>query len=318
MISKYKYMVYPDGKVHDVVIRGISLTEENVLLMTYYDYTESADMFTTLIKVDGKYMKNPAHKRFDEYTIIGDLNLDKFIEQNLNYDIIGCYTFNKTQKNNELDNQLQPQPQPQPARPIPPSDRNNNKSNTNMDNELDNQLQPQPQPQPARPIPPSDRNNNKSNTNMDNEVELFVVIDGTSSFSETGFVVFEENKSNIKPEFEYTQFTRKQKYNPLVYKALIRANMLETDDVYNMDFNTPKKNTHYVVHCVKCMDKEKFIATKQMIDNESMYVINPKNSEKTPADVSFCNGYLGEYPLKTARMLFYPHSKENTTEPTKK
>lgn len=284
MISKYKYMVYPDGKVHDVVIRGISLTEENVLLMTYYDYTESADMFTTLIKVDGKYMKNPAHKRFDEYTIIGDLNLDKFIEQNLNYDIIGCYTFNKTQKNNELDNQLQPQPQPQPA----------------------------------RPIPPSDRNNNKSNTNMDNEVELFVVIDGTSSFSETGFVVFEENKSNIKPEFEYTQFTRKQKYNPLVYKALIRANMLETDDVYNMDFNTPKKNTHYVVHCVKCMDKEKFIATKQMIDNESMYVINPKNSEKTPADVSFCNGYLGEYPLKTARMLFYPHSKENTTEPTKK
>lgn len=284
MISKYKYMVYPDGKVHDVVIRGISLTEENVLLMTYYDYTESADMFTTLIKVDGKYMKNPAHKRFDEYTIIGDLNLDKFIEQNLNYDIIGCYTFNKTQKNNELDNQLQPQPQPQPA----------------------------------RPIPPSDRNNNKSNTNMDNEVELFVVIDGTSSFSETGFVVFEENKSNIKPEFEYTQFTRKQKYNPLVYKALIRANMLETDDVYNMDFNTPKKNTHYVVHCVKCMDKEKFIATKQMIDNESMYVINPKNSEKTPADVSFCNGYLGEYPLKTAKMLFYPHSKENTTEPTKK
>lgn len=284
MISKYKYMVYPDGKVHDVVIRGISLTEENVLLMTYYDYTESADMFTTLIKVDGKYMKNPAHKRFDEYTIIGDLNLDKFIEQNLNYDIIGCYTFNKSQKNNELDNQLQPQPQPQPA----------------------------------RPIPPSDRNNNKSNTNMDNEVELFVVIDGTSSFSETGFVVFEENKSNIKPEFEYTQFTRKQKYNPLVYKALIRANMLETDDVYNMDFNTPKKNTHYVVHCVKCMDKEKFIATKQMIDNESMYVINPKNSEKTPADVSFCNGYLGEYPLKTARMLFYPHSKENTTEPTKK
>lgn len=282
MISKYKYMVYPDGKVHDVVIRGISLTEENVLLMTYYDYTESADMFTTLIKVDGKYMKNPAHKRFDEYTIIGDLNLDKFIEQNLNYDIIGCYTFNKTQKNNELDNQLQPQPQP------------------------------------ARPIPPSDRNNNKSNTNMDNEVELFVVIDGTSSFSETGFVVFEENKSNIKPEFEYTQFTRKQKYNPLVYKALIRANMLETDDVYNMDFNTPKKNTHYVVHCVKCMDKEKFIATKQMIDNESMYVINPKNSEKTPADVSFCNGYLGEYPLKTAKMLFYPHSKENTTEPTKK
>lgn len=284
MISKYKYMVYPDGKVHDVVIRGISLTEENVLLMTYYDYTESADMFTTLIKVDGKYMKNPAHKRFDEYTIIGDLNLDKFIEQNLNYDIIGCYTFNKTQKNNELDNQLQPQPQPQPA----------------------------------RPIPPSDRNNNKSNTNMDNEVELFVVVDGTSSFSETGFVVFEENKSNIKPEFEYTQFTRKQKYNPLVYKALIRANMLETDDVYNMDFNTPKKNTHYVVHCVKCMDKEKFIATKQMIDNESMYVINPKNSEKTPADVSFCNGYLGEYPLKTAKMLFYPHSKENTTEPTKK
>ena len=284
MISKHKYMVYPDGKVHDVAIRGISITEENVLLMTYYDYTESADMFTTLIKVDGKYMKNPAHKRFDEYTIIGDLNLDKFIEQNLNYDIIGCYTFNKTQKNNELDNQLQPQPQPQPA----------------------------------RPIPPSDRNNNKSNTNMDNEVELFVVIDGTSSFSETGFVVFEENKSNIKPEFEYTQFTRKQKYNPLVYKALIRANMLETDDVYNMDFNTPKKNTHYVVHCVKCMDKEKFIATKQMIDNESMYVINPKNSEKTPADVSFCNGYLGEYPLKTARMLFYPHSKENTTEPTKK
>ena len=282
MISKHKYMVYPDGKVHDVAIRGISITEENVLLMTYYDYTESADMFTTLIKVDGKYMKNPAHKRFDEYTIIGDLNLDKFIEQNLNYDIIGCYTFNKTQKNNELDNQLQPQPQP------------------------------------ARPIPPSDRNNNKSNTNMDNEVELFVVVDGTSSFSETGFVVFEENKSNIKPEFEYTQFTRKQKYNPLVYKALIRANMLETDDVYNMDFNTPKKNTHYVVHCVKCMDKEKFIATKQMIDNESMYVINPKNSEKTPADVSFCNGYLGEYPLKTARMLFYPHSKENTTEPTKK
>lgn len=91
-------MVYPDNSLHNVEIKNTYLTTDDEVIIRYYDMTLQHEMFTLLKEENGKYLKNPYHKKLNEYKIKNELPLDLFEKKLFSDPVIGCYIKGKENK----------------------------------------------------------------------------------------------------------------------------------------------------------------------------------------------------------------------------
>ena len=67
-MKKYIKISYPDGSVHSVIVTQADVTNDDRVVISYYDYTDGIRVnFAELIKVDNKYYKNSEEHEWNEY-----------------------------------------------------------------------------------------------------------------------------------------------------------------------------------------------------------------------------------------------------------